>query len=108
MSTHPNFDDDNEIEPLLSSTSNSFHDNKKQWYKRASVYWLLPAFTLYSITIGLGLALKVKFYLITVCHNYYLRVPIDDDDEMCNNADVQAVTSQFMMMMNLCSAIPGN
>ena len=98
-----------ELEPLLSS-SPTFR-NRKVWYRTASPYLLLPPFTILCIGYGLCIATKVQFYLRAVCYDYYSKKgqPLPDDypDEWCNNADVQAITSQFILILELCSAIPG-
>lgn len=127
MTTHSKSD---ELEPLLSPTSPtsstsptpptlSKNENQKVWYKTASAYWLLPSFMLIAITNGLGITVKIQFYLRAVCYDYYsnksqtisasfLLNPINDyPDEWCNNADVQAMTSRFLLILDLCSAIPG-
>lgn len=115
MATQSSFDNI-EVEPLLLPSSPSFQ-NKKVWYKTPSAYWLLPMFIVVSITSGLTIAAEVQLYLRTVCHYYYSRngnftsdfsfSSINDTDKDCNNADVQAITSRFLMALNLCSAIPG-
>ncbi|CAB4409875.1 unnamed protein product [Rhizophagus irregularis] len=114
MATQSSFDNI-EVEPLLLPSSPSFQ-NKKVWYKTPSAYWLLPMFIVVSITSGLTIAAEVQLYLRTVCHYYYSRngnftsdfsfSSINDTDKDCNNADVQAITSRFLMALNLCSAIP--
>ncbi|CAI2162721.1 3579_t:CDS:2 [Funneliformis geosporum] len=93
-----------EAEPLLSS---------KPWYKTASTYWLLPVFALYSITSGLGISSRVQFYLKTVCNDYYSgllppnSLSLDSsEDDPCNNAEIQAMASRFMMILNLFTASP--
>jgi hypothetical protein len=117
-----------EFEPLLSptsptsstsSTSPTLNKKEKVWYNTASAYWLLPSFTLIAMINGLGMTAKVQFYLRAVCYDYYIKQgqsisasfllnPINDyPDEWCNNADVQAMTSRFLMILDLCSAIPG-
>ncbi|RIA91972.1 major facilitator superfamily domain-containing protein [Glomus cerebriforme] len=114
MATQPRIDNNYEVEPLLSPTSPTSNE-KKVWYKTASAYWLLPTFVLISITNGLGITTKLQFYLRAVCYDYYsskgqptfsLNPTNDYSDEYCNNAEVQAITSRFLMIMNLCSAIP--
>ena len=115
MATQSSFDNI-EVEPLLLPSSPSFQD-KKIWYKIASAYWLLPMFVVVSITSGLSIAAEVQLYLRAVCHYYYSGngqftsafslSSINDTDNDCNNADVQAITSRFLMALNLCSAIPG-
>ncbi|RIA97680.1 major facilitator superfamily domain-containing protein [Glomus cerebriforme] len=115
MATQSNFDNNIEVEPLLLSSSTPFH-NKKVWYKTASAYWLLPMFIVVSLTSGLSVAAEIQLYLRAVCHYYYSRngqftsafslSSINDTDNDCNNVDVQAITSRFLMALNLCSAIP--
>ncbi|CAG8520668.1 16081_t:CDS:10 [Funneliformis mosseae] len=110
-------ENDNEVEPLLSPTSIS--NNVKPWYQTASAYWLLPVYVLFALTVGLGISTKVQFYLATVCNDYYSRngnglllspnslsLNSSSEDNPCNNADIQAAASQFMMILNLCTAIP--
>ncbi|RIA87024.1 major facilitator superfamily domain-containing protein [Glomus cerebriforme] len=112
MATRPSFDNV-EIETHLPLSSSL--PNKKPWYKTASAYWLLPMFIIISITGGLTVATGVQLYLKAVCHEYYSKKhlsiapfslkPISPDD-VCNNADVQSVTSKFLAATNLCTAIP--
>ncbi|GBB85126.1 hypothetical protein RclHR1_01170010 [Rhizophagus clarus] len=131
MTTHRAHPKSDESEPLLSPTSSTSLASstsptpikkikKKVWHKTASAYWLLPSFMLIAIINGLGITAKVQFYLRAVCYDYYsskntgpsfsasfLINPINDyPDELCNNADVQAATSRFLMIMDLCSAVP--
>ncbi|CAG8585224.1 12113_t:CDS:2 [Acaulospora morrowiae] len=89
------------------------------WHKTPSIYWLLPAFFVVAVTYGIGIAPKVKFYVDVVCRDYYsskqenttqkLFVLNNDElpDDMCNIPEVQAEVSQLILVLNLCTAIPG-
>ncbi|CAG8461675.1 2457_t:CDS:2 [Rhizophagus irregularis] len=100
------------------ATHSKKKETQKVWYKTASAYWLLPSFMLIAIINGLGITVKIQFYLRAVCYDYYsnksqfistsfLLNPINDyPDEWCNNADVQAMTSRFLLILDLCSAVP--
>ncbi|CAG8520861.1 21874_t:CDS:2 [Rhizophagus irregularis] len=112
MDTRPSFDNV-EVETHLPLSSSS--TDKKPWYRTASAYWLLPMFIIIAITGGLTVATGVQLYLKAVCHNYYSKKHIPgvsfslepiSPDNLCNNPDVQSVTSKFLAATNLCTAIP--
>ncbi|CAG8737405.1 3891_t:CDS:2, partial [Racocetra fulgida] len=56
-----------------------------------------------------------EFYVQIVCKNYYdskenfssINLNIVDDVDICNIPEIQAITSQLMMVLALCLAIPG-
>ncbi|CAG8620627.1 3713_t:CDS:2 [Acaulospora morrowiae] len=89
------------------------------WHKTPSIYWLIPAFFVVAVTFGIGISPKVKFYVNVVCRDYYSSkqenttqkffVLNNDElpDDMCNIPEVQAGVSQLILVLNLCTAIPG-
>ncbi|CAG8769314.1 9748_t:CDS:2, partial [Cetraspora pellucida] len=106
----------NESTPLLNNneTSNLPIINSP-WYKTPSVYWLIPLFAVNAISFGLTVTIKVEFYIQAVCKNYYeskenvssINLDIINDVDICNIPEIHAITSQLMMILSLCLAIPG-
>ncbi|CAG8587588.1 17476_t:CDS:2 [Cetraspora pellucida] len=105
-----------EFTPLLNNneTSNLPIINNP-WYKTPSAYWLLPLFSVNAISFGLTVTTKVEFYIQAVCKNYYeskenlssINIDIINDVDICNIPEIHAITSQLMMILSLCLAIPG-
>ncbi|CAG8649704.1 major facilitator superfamily domain-containing protein [Gigaspora rosea] len=103
----------NEYTSLLSNneTSNS-PILKKPWYKTPSPYWAIFFSSVNALSFGLIMTTKVEFYVQSVCKQYYNSkenpsINYVNNTDKCNIPEIQAFTSQLMMVLSLCLAMPG-
>ncbi|KAF0424557.1 MFS general substrate transporter [Gigaspora margarita] len=100
----------NEYTSLLSNneTSNS-PILKEPWYKTPSPYWAVFFSSINALSFGLIMTTKVEFYVQSVCKQYYnsKETPSIIFNDKCNIPEIQAITSQLMMVLSLCLAVPG-
>ncbi|KAF2107220.1 tetracycline-efflux transporter-like protein [Lophiotrema nucula] len=82
------------------------------WWKRPSIYWLLPPFLLFSLAFGGIVVPKLNLINDLICNNYYadktLHGPLDDPSQLvdrCQNDAVSAEVSLYMLYANLCSGL---
>ncbi|KAG9295057.1 hypothetical protein G9A89_017851 [Geosiphon pyriformis] len=122
--TDQNTDDlTHESSPLLQKTTPS-----RPWYRTPSPYWLLIGLFFVALTWGIGSVIRVQIYIKIVCRLYYSsqqtpsamlafyngwqvfnnKESLEDfpPNENCNIPEVQALTSQMMLVLNLCGALP--
>ncbi|KAF1834904.1 MFS general substrate transporter [Decorospora gaudefroyi] len=124
-------DSDNEDAPLLSPSRNEYgnasgnEDNSKEeewaldaefrglpWWKRPSIYWLLPPFLLFTIAFGGIIVPKINLIMDLVCEEYYatqegdpISSPMDPGRDRCQSDAVSARSSLFLLYASLCSGI---
>ncbi|KAF2270253.1 tetracycline-efflux transporter-like protein [Lojkania enalia] len=131
----PALDSDNEELPLLldrSSGSSSHRGSTRgsdgsdsaelsgptefhglPWWKRPSIFWLLPPFLLFTLAFGGIVVPKLNLISDLICHDYYTDRTLDspfpgpdgDVKDKCQNDDVSAQVSLFILYGNLCSGI---
>lgn len=84
------------------------------WWKRPSIYWLLPPFLLFTIAFGGIIIPKVNLIMDLVCTGYYASNtgdPMTDplnpgqQPDRCQNDAVASRSSLFLMYGSLCSGI---
>ncbi|KAF2846403.1 tetracycline-efflux transporter-like protein [Plenodomus tracheiphilus IPT5] len=127
----PGADRDNEDAPLLSPTRNNYgsangddQDNGEDegagdkdfrglpWWKRPSIYWLLPPFLLFTTAFGGIIVPKINLIMDLVCEEYYdsmgtdpISGPMDPGVDRCQNDAVSSRSSLFLLYAGLCSGI---
>ncbi|KAH7374274.1 major facilitator superfamily domain-containing protein [Pyrenochaeta sp. MPI-SDFR-AT-0127] len=130
----PRDDSDNEDAPLLSPTRNAYgsadgdgsssgDDGEDEWpgvadfrglpwWKRPSIYWLLPPFLMFTIAFGGVVVPKINLIMDLVCEEYYAQQgtdpisgPMDPGQDRCQNDTVSSRSSLFLLYGSLCSGI---
>lgn len=126
-------DSDDEDAPLLSPTDNEYGSSHGgdggnveeaweiedefrglPWWKRPSIYWLLPPFLLFTIAFGGIVVPKINLIMDLVCEEYYATLetdpisgPMDPGQDRCQNDAVSARSSLFLLYASLCAGILG-
>ncbi|KAJ4345017.1 hypothetical protein N0V95_006009 [Ascochyta clinopodiicola] len=84
------------------------------WWKRPSIYWLLPPFLLFTIAFGGIVVPKINLIMDLVCEEYYASLdgngdpisgPMDPGADRCQNDAVSSRSSLFLLYGSLCSGI---
>lgn len=85
------------------------------WWKRPSVYWLLPPFLLFTLAFGAIVVPKINLIMDLVCEEYYASAldpngdpisgPMDPGTDRCQNDAVSSRSSLFLLYGSLCSGI---
>ncbi|XPT03195.1 hypothetical protein M3J09_012296 [Ascochyta lentis] len=127
----PGLDTDDENTRLLNPTpidyrasDNNAEDNGEPewfrefeglpWWKRPSIYWLLPPFLLFTIAFGGIVVPKINLIMDLVCEEYYASLdgngdpisgPMDPGADRCQNDAVSSRSSLFLLYGSLCSGI---
>ncbi|KAF2729948.1 MFS general substrate transporter [Polyplosphaeria fusca] len=121
---------DNEQVPLLSDDGSSHRGRGRSsedtvrpawvgaaefkglpWWKRPSIYWLLPPFLLFSLAFGGIVVPKLNLINDLICTNYYADREIDDPitgapvADRCQNDNVSAEVALFLLEGGLISGI---
>ncbi|KAJ9268427.1 hypothetical protein DTO212C5_5579 [Paecilomyces variotii] len=89
----------------------------KPWWRRPSIWWLLPPLLPFTIAYG-GIAVpKINLILSLICRDYlserasrdpgftYLPVLFGKDNEQCQIPEVQSLVARFQLYYNLISGI---
>ncbi|KAH6625747.1 tetracycline-efflux transporter-like protein [Boeremia exigua] len=84
------------------------------WWKRPSIYWLLPPFLLFTVAFGGVVVPKLNLIMDLVCEEYYASLdgngdpissPMDPGTDRCRNDAVSSRSSLFLLYGSLCSGI---
>ncbi|KAL5398701.1 hypothetical protein PMIN03_000216 [Paraphaeosphaeria minitans] len=83
------------------------------WWKRPSIYWLLPPFLLFTMAFGAIIVPKLNLIMDLVCDQYYasspdpISGPMDPGQrfDRCQTDAVSSRSSLFLLYGNLCSGI---
>ncbi|KAF2191505.1 MFS general substrate transporter [Zopfia rhizophila CBS 207.26] len=86
------------------------------WWKRPSIFWLLPPFLLFTTAFGGIIVPKLNLILTLICDDYYADKSITnpnagpkllepDDSSRCRTDEVSARVSLFILYGNLASGI---
>ncbi|KAI5776536.1 tetracycline-efflux transporter-like protein [Geopyxis carbonaria] len=87
------------------------------WWKRPSVFWLLPPFCLFSLAFGSVAVPRLNIILDLNCREYFAEqnshnkthyiMPVvgGSDNEQCQIAEVHARTSEFILVMGLVAGL---
>lgn len=87
------------------------------WWKKPSIFWLLPAFLLFTIAFGGIVVPKLNLILTLICREYIADRSADDpnftmlpvvfggDNPQCRIPEVQSRVAQFTLYGNLISGI---
>ncbi|EOD44126.1 putative tetracycline-efflux transporter protein [Neofusicoccum parvum UCRNP2] len=87
------------------------------WYKRPSVYWMLPMFFLTAIANAGILVPKMNLLISLICREYFsdkaiqdpnftaLPVVFGDENPQCRSPEVSSAVAQFTLYGNLLSGI---
>lgn len=106
-----------EEQPLLrvpEQNKNEINARTDQpWYRRPSVFWLLPLFTLATTAFGATIVPKIEIILSIICRQHFASHailpspmdPIQDAEPRCQDAQVQALVSTFTKYGNLICGI---
>ncbi|KAF2634457.1 tetracycline-efflux transporter-like protein [Massarina eburnea CBS 473.64] len=81
------------------------------WWKRPSIYWLLPPFLVYTLAFGAIIVPKMNLIMDLVCDEYYASLQNPDPlssplgPGRCQNDAVSARSSLFLLYGSLVSGI---
>ncbi|KAI9825108.1 MAG: hypothetical protein M1832_001428 [Thelocarpon impressellum] len=87
------------------------------WWRRPSVFWLLPSFLLFTLAFGGIMVPKLNLILTLICRQYLadrtlgepdfqvLPVVLGADNPQCQTPEVQALVSQFALYNNLITGV---
>ncbi|KAI9852582.1 MAG: hypothetical protein M1838_000236 [Thelocarpon superellum] len=87
------------------------------WWKRPSVYWLLPSFILFTLAFGGIIVPKLNLILTLICRQYMadrafadpshqtLPVIFGDENPQCQIPEVQSLVAKFTLYCNLAAGI---
>ncbi|KAL9130301.1 MAG: hypothetical protein Q9217_001476 [Psora testacea] len=87
------------------------------WWRTPSVYWLLPAFALFTIAFGGTIVPKINLILSLICREYFSErsmqdptfhmMPVVQGEEnlQCQIPEVQSLVSKFTLYGGLISGI---
>ncbi|OCL12321.1 tetracycline-efflux transporter-like protein [Glonium stellatum] len=87
------------------------------WWKKPSIFWLLPAFLLFTLAFGGIVVPKLNLILTLICREYIAERSADDsaftmlpvvfgeDNPQCRIPEVQSRVAQFTLYGNLISGI---
>ncbi|KAF1962020.1 tetracycline-efflux transporter-like protein [Byssothecium circinans] len=85
------------------------------WWKRPSIFWLLPPFLLFTLAFGAIIVPKLNLIMDLVCEEYYASLrdpdpisgPLDpgQQPDRCRNDAVSARSSLFLLYGSLVSGI---
>ncbi|KAF1847401.1 MFS general substrate transporter [Cucurbitaria berberidis CBS 394.84] len=82
------------------------------WWKRPSIYWLLPPFLIFTIAFGGIVVPKINLIMDLVCEEYYASLetdpisgPMDPGQDRCQNDAVSSRSSLFLLYGSLCSGL---
>ncbi|KAB2571113.1 putative membrane protein [Lasiodiplodia theobromae] len=87
------------------------------WYKRPSIYWMLPMFFLMAIANAGILVPKMNLIITLLCREYFsdkamqdpnfttLPVVFGDENPQCRSPEVSAYVAEFTLIGNLLSGI---
>jgi MFS family permease len=129
--TSPGPDSENEDAPLLNTFRDDYGgahsdgDSSSEvewagdidfrdlpWWKRPSIYWLLPPFLLFTTAFGGIIVPKINLIMDLVCEDYYAALqadpissPMDPGQDRCQNDAISSRSSLFLLYASLCSGI---
>ncbi|PGH05266.1 hypothetical protein AJ80_08374 [Polytolypa hystricis UAMH7299] len=85
----------------------------KPWWKRPSIFWVLPPLFAFTIAFGGVVVPKINLILTLICRDHlsdratldptftYLPVIYGEDNPQCRIPEVQALVSRFQLVLNL-------
>ncbi|CAN8102838.1 unnamed protein product [Discula destructiva] len=87
------------------------------WYRRPSVFWLIPPYALFTLAFGGSLVPKLNLIIDLVCQRYFAEKAIHDgqlvltpvilggDNPQCTIPEVQADVAYFMLILSLIGGV---
>ncbi|OBT85090.1 hypothetical protein VE02_07314 [Pseudogymnoascus sp. 03VT05] len=87
------------------------------WYRKPSIWWLLPAYAIYALAFGGIIVPKLNLVLTLVCRRYiaaqstlhpdapYTPVIMFANNPQCRIPEVQALATEFTLYMSLLTGI---
>ncbi|KAH7110577.1 tetracycline-efflux transporter-like protein [Dendryphion nanum] len=87
------------------------------WWKKPSIYWLLPPFLMFTLAFGGIVVPKINLIMNLICDEYYAsKAPTNDDPisgpmdpgnrfDRCRNPDVASRASLFLLYASLISGM---
>ncbi|KFY90798.1 hypothetical protein V498_05824 [Pseudogymnoascus sp. VKM F-4517 (FW-2822)] len=87
------------------------------WYRKPSIWWLLPAYAIYALAFGGIVVPKLNLVLTLVCRRYiaaqstlhpdaqYTPVIMFANNPQCRIPEVQALATEFTLYMSLLTGI---
>lgn len=87
------------------------------WYKRPSIFWVLPPFFLIAVAFGGVLPPKLNLMQEMICRNYIkeqevlhpglVMAPVDfgGDNDQCRTPEISARATEFTLAVNLIAGI---
>ncbi|KKA26530.1 hypothetical protein TD95_005073 [Thielaviopsis punctulata] len=109
---------DSSEQPLTRESWAGFDDFKHlPWYRRPSIYWLVPAFFLFTLAFGGTIVPKVNLTLTLICKRrladralldptfIFTPVVLGADNPQCHQPDIQKTASEFMALTTCITGI---
>ncbi len=78
------------------------------WYKRPSLWWLLPPFVFTSTMTGATITPRLSLMLALVCQQYYTASSSDPSNVLehnCNLPEISAQVARLSTAFGLCTGI---
>jgi MFS family permease len=87
------------------------------WWKRPSIYWLLPGFLPFCVAFGGLIVPKQYLVLDLICRDYlsdqasrdphfkFMPVILGDDNPQCRDPEIQSLVAKFNLYSNLLSGL---
>ncbi|KAF2198881.1 MFS general substrate transporter [Delitschia confertaspora ATCC 74209] len=85
------------------------------WWKRPSIFWLLPPFLLFTLAFGGIVVPKLNLILTLICRDYYAEQQVSKSETIqlftsgetlqCQTNEVSSRVSLFLLYGNLCSGL---
>lgn len=89
----------------------------RPWWNMPSIFWLLPAYFLFTLAFGGTLVPRINLIISLVCEQYFsersiqdpsfsmMPVILGDDNPQCRIPEVQSLVSKFTLYCNLLSGL---
>ncbi|KAI9665178.1 MAG: hypothetical protein M1831_002188 [Alyxoria varia] len=81
------------------------------WWKKPSIFWLVPSFLLFTLAFGGIIVPKVNLITDLICREYYSSRALnaldsqDDNSDMCSSPVIESRVGSFMLAGNLIAGI---
>ncbi|KAI9696440.1 MAG: hypothetical protein M1836_005718 [Candelina mexicana] len=103
--------------PREQSTESKTGFEDLPWWRRPSIFWLLPPFLLFTLSFGGTIVPKLNLILTLICQGYFAERTVNDptyyfmpvvlgnDNPQCRIPEVQALVSKFTLWIGLISGL---
>ncbi|RKF83467.1 putative membrane protein [Golovinomyces cichoracearum] len=106
---------DTESLDKISGYESAKNNEKLCWWRKPSMYWLLPPYFLYAVTMGSILVPRLSLIVNLLCRSQLIKesandtnfiLPIDfDQNPKCKVPEIQALAVKFTLCMTIINSI---